>query len=1317
MPEGKEIGKAYVTVNLDDRTDADYERIRAGIASKPDITIGTKLGDPSGDPLASFRERARSSKPVDIPVAVDTTEAQQGLRNLGSTADQETQRTTSAVNNASRTSALAWVAMFAGMPVAAATAAVATVASLGAVEAGFIGLGAYALKSNAQVSESWRGLGANLKSEAAGWAQPLARPFVDSASQIQGTMDRLSPAIRAAFANSAPGVKILTDSVDDFATRAMPGLVVATASSTAPLLGLKSVAQQAGAGVTDFFVNISQGAQSSQAVLVTTGGIIRDFEGFAGALFANLTNNGGPALAGFRGALQQAEQTLLALTSSGSAVYGFFNGVTSGLSGMITLVRAASSVLSVLPHQLTGFAGAFASTAMVASKFGVDIGASFNGLGGKIREAASAGDTFGSKMRNVAGAVGPALFNPTTVAVGVLSAGLMILGQQQQQAAAVAQAQADRTRGLTQALIDSNGAIDANVQKSAVLALQNYDTGKGTTNLLDTVKQLAGPEGMQLLAQAYTGNTAAGDKLRGMLQSSNDAYMQAVASGGKLTESELLQMSANKQLMDALGGTSGQFASASNNAQSYAATLGALKSAEIGAAVASVTGVQAIQQQITVGNAQSAISDRLRQANQQVAQSSQGVASAQHSLAQSGVAVSNAQHGVAQAQLGVASANQAVANAEHGVEQSQRSLAQAYQGVTTAERAHTQAERDELVAEQDLNKARQQSIQDLKDLHLQLADQVVSQQQAAVNLFDSQTKAATVGVTASNAQAIAGQQVTATNVDQIKAALDLLSAQNQLNDAENQSAKLKGQVNAADQAGVAGSQPVLAAQKALASAQDQVASTAQAVQQAHQQVTDAEWSLHQADIGLANSHQGVRDAAWSLTQAENGVRDAQWSQQQAAVQLHNAQVQLKQAHDAASTSLDTNTAAGRTNLGALLSLWDAIQKQGGPVQQQYRTLVDDTARAFGWSTDQAQTYLTKLGLIPKDFRYNVTAVGGVDLGAIGSAVNGVAKSNFWSIGNYAEGGHVKGAGGPKDDLINARLSDNEFVQPAEAVDHYGVGFMQAVQQKRLPKGGDGASLPGFASGGLVKELGAEAQLASAGTAYQSGVNALEVAGFPHPPGLPAYVPPAADMSVGGAVNYAAGAGVAQWTPQILQALGLLGQSSAWLGTVQRRMQQESGGNPNIVNKWDSNWAKGTPSVGLMQVIGPTFRSNAGQFVGTGPFSYGVSVDPLANTFAGLNYAIHRYGSLSALNRPGGYDDGGFMLDQPGINTTGKPEMVLPPNLTDTLLGLHELVQSFKSAPPTGGGPAVHVNVQTMPMDPHETAQVAARELVWALRNH
>jgi hypothetical protein len=62
----------------------------------------------------------------------------------------------------------------------------------------------------------------------------------------------------------------------------------------------------------------------------------------------------------------------------------------------------------------------------------------------------------------------------------------------------------------------------------------------------------------------------------------------------------------------------------------------------------------------------------------------------------------------------------------------------------------------------------------------------------------------------------------------------------------------------------------------------------------------------------------------------------------------------------------------------------------------------------------------------------------------------------------------------------------------------------------------------------------------------------------------------------------------------------------------------------------------------MQVIRGTFERYAGKYRKTGPFMYGVSVDPMANVYASMKYALERYGSLSkAYNRPGGYARGGI----------------------------------------------------------------------------
>lgn len=130
-------------------------------------------------------------------------------------------------------------------------------------------------------------------------------------------------------------------------------------------------------------------------------------------------------------------------------------------------------------------------------------------------------------------------------------------------------------------------------------------------------------------------------------------------------------------------------------------------------------------------------------------------------------------------------------------------------------------------------------------------------------------------------------------------------------------------------------------------------------------------------------------------------------------------------------------------------------------------------------------------------------------------------------------------------------------------------------------------------------------------------------------------------------------GVEQFRPLVERLLREKGHDVGLVGSVLRRMNQESGGNPNAINLWDSNAMAGIPSKGLMQTIDPTFQA----YMDPG---HGNIWDPEDNLRASMNYAMATYGSLSAAyDRAGGYDDGGYLM--PGttlsINDTDKPEPV------------------------------------------------------------
>lgn len=97
-----------------------------------------------------------------------------------------------------------------------------------------------------------------------------------------------------------------------------------------------------------------------------------------------------------------------------------------------------------------------------------------------------------------------------------------------------------------------------------------------------------------------------------------------------------------------------------------------------------------------------------------------------------------------------------------------------------------------------------------------------------------------------------------------------------------------------------------------------------------------------------------------------------------------------------------------------------------------------------------------------------------------------------------------------------------------------------------------------------------------------------------------------------------------WIRQSLDIMKAKGIPGSYEG-LHRNIIRESAGDPNAKNGWDINAINGTPSVGLLQVIQPTF--DAYHVEGTSTNIY----DPVANITAAANYAADRYGSMDNVN--------------------------------------------------------------------------------------
>ena len=93
-----------------------------------------------------------------------------------------------------------------------------------------------------------------------------------------------------------------------------------------------------------------------------------------------------------------------------------------------------------------------------------------------------------------------------------------------------------------------------------------------------------------------------------------------------------------------------------------------------------------------------------------------------------------------------------------------------------------------------------------------------------------------------------------------------------------------------------------------------------------------------------------------------------------------------------------------------------------------------------------------------------------------------------------------------------------------------------------------------------------------------------------------------------------------WIKESLDIMKAEGIPGTYEG-LKRNIIRESAGDPNAINNWDINAQNGVPSIGLLQVIKPTFDQY--QVKGT---KYDQR-DPVANITAAANYAADRYGSI------------------------------------------------------------------------------------------
>ncbi|MDI9960319.1 MULTISPECIES: transglycosylase SLT domain-containing protein [unclassified Rhodococcus (in: high G+C Gram-positive bacteria)] len=198
---------------------------------------------------------------------------------------------------------------------------------------------------------------------------------------------------------------------------------------------------------------------------------------------------------------------------------------------------------------------------------------------------------------------------------------------------------------------------------------------------------------------------------------------------------------------------------------------------------------------------------------------------------------------VASAQKGVEQANRGVESATRGVEQANRSLEQAEKGVA---RAHQSAQD----AQEDLTRARKDAQEQIEDLNLALKGSALDERGAelAVRRAEQQLRDLWKG----------GQPVT--QLDIAEAVLGVDEAKQRLDEVRERNGDLRTEVDAANKAGVEGSEQVVSAKEAIAEADDRV--------------KEAELGVQDAQLGVADANRGVVEAVQGVVEAQAALQEA-----------------------------------------------------------------------------------------------------------------------------------------------------------------------------------------------------------------------------------------------------------------------------------------------------------------------------------------------------------------------------------------------------------------------------------------------------------
>ncbi|MBK3639450.1 hypothetical protein [Streptomyces sp. MBT33] len=274
-----------------------------------------------------------------------------------------------------------------------------------------------------------------------------------------------------------------------------------------------------------------------------------------GTFFSALGETVGPAVISVISNIATAIGHLSAAGSGLGVLLVAFSGLLQIFNTLMSVIPGANTVLAIFLGTMLALK-VVTAVGNVLRSFGTSVvaaGTSVRTLGNTVRGttgvigpqitmwqrmglayqgAATQGNRFTGAMRGIGaanrvasraiGGITSALGGPLGIALAGVTIGLGLLASRQEEAARATQAHQERVKSLTDALVASGGAIDANVRAQAAQLLQDTELADGKGKLVDMMAKA--DVSLGTLTNAYLGQGTTLEELQKQLQETADAH-------------------------------------------------------------------------------------------------------------------------------------------------------------------------------------------------------------------------------------------------------------------------------------------------------------------------------------------------------------------------------------------------------------------------------------------------------------------------------------------------------------------------------------------------------------------------------------------------------------------------------------------------------------------------------------------------------------------------------------------------------------------------------------------------------------------------